>query len=420
MSRRARRDRDESPCTPTPEAREAGPLAPCLASVFCIACLASVPYAMTIAGSALVGLGMIGAGSLVMARFLERKRWDRLVFWPLPIVLGVYVVSIFASGAPEASVRRSASMPFFSMLLLAVQVAGWRVACLRAVLWGCGLVAVAMSADITCQWLLGRSLIRGVPSPTIDLPGSQGNRNDMAAAALFMPLAFGAYREGARRWQHLLLATLTAPVWILSRSRQAAVGWTLGAVIPLVKSPGLRRHVIATLLASGVTATIVLSVPALRERAIDTVVRGLGVRQTIMAFGVRLFVEHPIVGVGPGTFGEHYATAARSGWSWWGRSLPPLGMPWVHSVPIEIAAEFGTLGMAGFLLVARHAWRGARMMAQGSDPNAGIGRGLVAALVAVLFIGLVDLSLIKDWFRIWFWMVLGLASLGSTRPEAEA
>lgn len=164
---------------------------------------------------------------------------------------------------------------------------------------------------------------------------------------------------------------------------------------------------------------LAFAIPALRSRILETASRGLGDREEIMALGVRLFLEHPLFGISPGTFGEHYAAAVGAGWTWRGRSLAPIGMPWTHSLPVEVAAEFGLLGVAAFGLALRHAWTGTRALIRGPDPLCRIGRGLAGALVAGLIVGFVDLSFIKDWFRIWFWLVLGVASLGTTAPAVR-
>lgn len=83
---------------------------------------------------------------------------------------------------------------------------------------------------------------------------------------------------------------------------------------------------------------------AIRERALATIEDPYVVqRAALMLTGVLMFLAHPIVGVGPGGFAE---------------SLSEFGpqVPWLwdyvgssHNAYIEVAAETGILGLAGFL-----------------------------------------------------------------------
>lgn len=392
-------------------------LPPALCASFCCSCIAIIPTALSVAGTFLVLIGAIGLAGLLSARIVEQQRWRAIRVWPVVILLGAYLASMAAHGFPESSVRRSASMPMYAMLFLAIQVCAWQPLWMRLVLGSAGILAVAMSFDVSWQWLTGYSFIRGAAhqGPS-DYPGSLGNRNDFAAAALFLPLSYGAWPATVCNRVHFLCVALSAPTWILSRSRQTAIGWLFAATVPLIRGSRPWGTLLSVCVTIAGAATVALAVPALRDRVLETIERGLGEREAIVALGLHLCADHPWFGVGPGMFGEHYALAVETGWTWRGQVLPPVGMPWVHSIPVEVAAEFGVFGLAAFGVAVVFAWRQANRLARRTGPLESVGRGVAAALIAGLVVGMIDLSLIKDWFRCWFWLVLGLSCLACKDP----
>ena len=103
-----------------------------------------------------------------------------------------------------------------------------------------------------------------------------------------------------------------------------------------------------------------------------------------------------------------------------GEPLPPIGMPWVHSLPIEVLCETGTIGalamLASLAEAARRlvrAWRSAL-----TDRTTLI--AILTAAACMVTVGLVDLSFIKDWVRVCFWMILGLCFAMAPRARKTA
>jgi O-antigen ligase len=139
----------------------------------------------------------------------------------------------------------------------------------------------------------------------------------------------------------------------------------------------------------------------------------------LTAYGVTLFVDHPVTGIGPGLFGQYYQRDARNGWSWRGTPLPKVGMPWVHSLPVEVLCELGVVGglafAAALVVAVRRAWR-ARI---GSGLQGRVAVAVLAVLAAGFVAGLVDLTFIKDWVRCLFWLVLGLGLSCERWPGAR-
>ena len=95
-------------------------------------------------------------------------------------------------------------------------------------------------------------------------------------------------------------------------------------------------------------------------------------RATENQIAVRMFLDHPITGVGPRQYPENYREYARQ----YGNDPRPERAP--HSLPLEIAAEQGLIGILGWLGVAVLLFRYARATRIWRDP---LGRAVVTAIL---------------------------------------
>ena len=387
--------------------RRGGLLAPVLCVAFIGGCLACIPWGAPVGRGVIITLLALGGVALGAARLDPAARWRQVTVWPLLVVLGSFVLSIICCQLPGLAIERSASMPLFALTFLAVQVCLWDDRTTRAVWVLLGCVALSMSADIVVQRVTGYSLLRGLPGRGSTIAASQGNTNDIAAATLLLPGAVAAF-DGARYgvlWRSLL-AALLVPVWALSVSRQAFGAWLLGVISMTIQRRNIRTTVASASVAVVIAVAIVASVPMARARVVETVQKGLGVRESLIVLGAELAWQHPVTGIGPGLFGQYYLREVRNGWTWRGESLPTSGMPWVHCLPVEILCEYGAVGALAFGSVTVVALRRAARAAWAGDPR---GRAVLGMLLAILLVGVVDLTLIKDWVRCEVWICLGLA-----------
>ena len=117
-------------------------------------------------------------------------------------------------------------------------------------------------------------------------------------------------------------------------------------------------------------------------------------RRNALAYGTSMFLDHPLLGVGPGNFIREVATYQRRA----GDSTPPIA---AHNLYVQQAAETGTPGLLvwlGFLATALatayRALRGARARAPTGERRTALPAALLGALagwaVAGLFLHLAD------------------------------
>ncbi len=188
------------------------------------------------------------------------------------------------------------------------------------------------------QWTMGTARLLG-----IDV--TNGDPNTFAATLLYsLPLALAVWRHAQRWWQHGLLAgyaALSVGCILLTSSRSAFVG--LGFLLLIVAM--LSKHRLVWLLLLALAAPVAWQVlPKDRQNRFLTLIdpsygpenaresaegRAKGLRD-----GLRLWNEHPVLGVGPGAFAE----ASGSGYE-------------SHQLYGQIVGELGGLGAVAFLAI---------------------------------------------------------------------
>lgn len=164
--------------------------------------------------------------------------------------------------------------------------------------------------------------------------------------ALALPLALHVFLAADRLAGKLLaLASLAAVALGLAFTFSRGSWLAFLAAAPILLLTG-RRMALVTLvgIAMGAVALDLLLGGVLRERAMAVFTDPyVGQRFALMAVGVLMFLAHPIVGVGPGGFAESLADfGPEVAWLW-----DYVGSS--HNAYIEIAAETGVLGLAGFV-----------------------------------------------------------------------
>ena len=125
----------------------------------------------------------------------------------------------------------------------------------------------------------------------------------------------------------------------------------------------------------------------------------------------QMFLASPVVGHGPRTFGMHYSSYISNhifpSWLF----VDSRFVPWPHNLYFEVLAEQGIIGfvtLATLLYKGLSAsWNFRRAIA--GEPRI-LGAGLFSALVSFCFASLFELTFLRQWVVITFFMILALTA----------
>jgi O-antigen ligase len=245
-----------------------------------------------------------------------------------------------------------------------------------------------------------------------------GDPNSYAEFMLMLvPLGFALFMLSGRRLVRLLAAAATGLVLLgvlLTYSRGAALAFAVVFCLAvLLRYVGLRW----ALAIGALVAVVVASVPAYQERLTsltavshitapnsrtDTSITG---RATEMLAAGLVFVDHPVLGVGPGLYPSYYSEYAKRV-PYFIETQPRKP----HDRYLGIASETGSFGLAAFLGIIVVTLRGlvvAQRAAVGRYPDlAWLAAGLLLAVVGNIVTG-VFLHLA---YQRYFWLLFALAA----------
>lgn len=377
-------------------------------------------------------------------------RGGRLRFgWPVGLV-GVFFVVQFASaiGSREIGVALDKVSPFlFEGLLLTILVlnAVRSLKSLERVLWGLLLAGTCLGAVSVFQQVTGTfdrpyggfalvpvEFLRGIET-SARLSGPFGDPNYYAQILLpLIPLGLIALGGEGRRHRRLVAGAtlLILGGIVLTYSRGGALALVLMFCIAVVARRVRAPQVLLIVLAAAIAIAVV---PDYRERittigssfkgatqqegssqAADQAVRG---RTGEMAAAGLVFLDHPLLGVGPGVFPFYYQEyidrlgleahkSIRTG-----AERGEEARREAHNMFLGIAADLGLAGLAVFLAIIATAFAGlarARRRCAEEDPRlATIATALLIALAGYVIGGLF-LSLA---FERYFWLLIALCGV---------
>jgi len=253
--------------------------------------------------------------------------------------------------------------------------------------------------------------------------GPIGDPNRYAQMLLFvLPLAFFRMWDERRSWLRWFAAGCMLLILVgvvLTYSRGGILTLALLVFLLLVLGHLRWRHVLIVGILSVVLAVIVApgllgrlssmgSVPALlsdrKTVQTDGAVRG---RLTEMLAALNVFLDHPVVGVGPGQFTPYYSMDYMSD--------PEVAFRRInrprraHNLYLEVAAETGILGLVSFLAVAGLAlvqlWRVRRRWQFEAPEYAHLATAFWLSVVAYLGTGF----FLQLAYQRYYWLLLGLA-----------
>ena len=354
---------------------------------------------------ALPTLGLL-IGGVVAARFSGHAIRGLI---PFVLLAAAGIASSELSPYASASRGRSAT----GIMLLAVFPAAQLVIRnehARRAVFGCALLVIVVAAsDILTQFLRGTSLLTG-KAPAFDngrFDGSLPNPNEAAFVVVLAPFAAGGL-GAAHPARVLCTACATLAVVLLTGSRAMLAGIATAVTI----AAGLVRPRWAVVAVAGCAAmaglACLLDIASIRDRVADTLAIGEESRLRVWRVAWNAFLERPLLGSGPSTFFEVHESARAAqhpaGWE------PARGgMPWAHSIPLEVLCE---RGLVGFAIVATIVARTASDLrrARADARVRALASAVIASSGAFGAMALVDLSLMKDWCLVLVCLLSGFAA----------
>jgi len=270
----------------------------------------------------------------------------------------------------------------------------------------------------------------------VGVGGFLGDENDLAmtlVTALPVAVFVGAATSTGRT---RLLGIASAALMVVGVAATVSRGGFLGLVAVilycLVRAP---RKLGGAVVIAALAGVLALAAPAGYWAEMNTIVTGeqdgredTGAgRMYEWRVGWRMFLDNPVLGVGPGNFPYRFAEY-EAGESWEGRSLAGRA---AHSFYMTLVPELGTVGVLTVLVMVVAAWRGLvrarRRTASAPDGRrtpggrfrALCGLGLEGAVVAFL----VTSVFISTLYYPNLWILLGcmvtLASLPDAAPPGS-
>jgi putative inorganic carbon (hco3(-)) transporter len=387
-----------------------------------------------------------------LGRHLVIERRPLVITPTLPLVfafLAALFLSATLTGEPTDA-RRSVELYITEGLLLYLLVTNavrtthvLTMVCWALIAAGSLLGGLSIYQELTGTYANGYAgfaqvdKLEEIASEDVDRPrlgGPLGSENRYAQIlAVILPLALiRFFREPSRRLRLAAgagaLLILGGIVLTFSRGGAVAVGATLLAMMLLREVP-VRRFLVSL----GVVAAVVVlafpdyvvrlssleAVTALSSesptRSADSAIVG---RQTENLAAWNIFLDHPVVGVGPGAYFRQYSREYAN----------RLGLRYLqsdrrgHSLYLEMAADLGIVGLGTFLAMVGTtlalAYRSARYWRR-RDPERAI---LASSFVFALFVYLASSAFLHLSYQRFFWALLALtvSAAWALRPEAEA
>ena len=148
------------------------------------------------------------------------------------------------------------------------------------------------------------------------------------------------------------------------------------------------------------------------ERKGNIADKNVAARQALWGGALRMAVDRPITGVGPGRFGIEASAYVRN-------NPIDLREPVVHNSYLHVLAEIGLLGLIGFVGFLASSWR---LLSRGRKRAISIGdrdgQRLATAMQASLIVAIVAGAFLSEQFTTPFWMIGALATVVAGVPQA--
>lgn len=340
-----------------------------------------------------IALAVLAIGALAVALARGGRELRQLpLLWPIAAFLVWTLLTAVASARPIDALREAKSVLWLASIWAVMFAFSDRVAVHRwfrllcvcaAVVAALSIVQVAFCPPTPPAWpVVGRFFRKcdrahGFFSIYMTLAGVQ-----LMLLVAAVPLVAAARRR-----------LMLIPVWVIGAVALVLTGvrgaW-VGAFAGVVGAAFVSKRRAAAILA--VAIVLIAGIPAARNIHVRLVTPGYSVlddttrdRLAMLAGGLRMIAERPLMGVGPGQVKHTYAAYA-----------PPEALrrstSHLHNTPLQIAVERGLVGLALWIALFVAFFVRARMIYQrtsAGDDRALVG-GVMTAVAAFLIAGLFE------------------------------
>jgi O-antigen ligase len=370
----------------------------------------------------------------VVAAFAASLLWQLLrgdsrtrelgpVAWPLgAVVMWTGLSLVWSLDVRKGSIFLAAFVLPFGLLAIGFARLPWRG---RRLVWlGVGLVgtALAYAAVGAYQWVTRdvfwnpSVIVANAYAPFFRVnsvfwdPSVYGRYLTIALLALVVTIL---YADGLG-WRAAGLYGLVVAIWcglLLSFSQSSFLALAVGVAVAAEAVLG-RRALAALSVVAVLGLTVAFGVPDVRDElrgkstaGINRITSG---RSNLVAQGARIALEHPVLGVGVGGFGDEYARRLGV------KGDDPKRVA-SHTTVVTVAAETGLPGLAlfGWLIVAAL-----------SATLLRLGRGFTSRVSLAVGVALVAIAVHSCFYAAFFedpttWALLGLVGLAARMPRKE-
>ncbi len=370
----------------------------------------------------LVAVGWLGAFAGRAGRLRVLREHRRLI---IGTILFLIWMTISAAWAHDPG-RAESQSGFWWLSGLAMLITMTTITDRREV----GIVVIAFVAGATLASVIGlaggglytASTTIGGTSNQGRLTGGGGDPNTQAAAfvaAMFLTMGlFSVYRHAVARLLLLISFVIVTVAFFATQSRGGLIALGIATVAALFLATGQRVRIIGLVSLAAVIAVVAVAVQPGALGRITNFGGGTSGRSDIWRVAIKLWEEHPFVGIGTNNFEIAEPQLARripnvSRVTYIAEKPDPA-----HNSYLQVLVENGIIGLIGWLAIIFACLRSGWLAAREFDRNRQRDYGDLARAVLMGTIGMLSAIFFitdgTDW-RLWVLLGLGPALLSLAR-----
>jgi O-antigen ligase len=354
---------------------------------------------------------------MVLSRIIRRGDASPAPFgllYPVLIFGATILISILFSQYRDISLPLSAYVSIGFLFFFAVQDIAGMPSAFRRMFITLSLVVFLLGLDGIYQYWMGQSLLTGSSLFAGRVKGSLPHPNDLALIPILLPFSITLLlQERSRVVKGLILISilLAFVTVILSQSRNAWFGLAIGLGVFLFHKKTQKAIIVfACIILILFSAALYFDLGNVQQRLNTLMNITSETRIGIYLVAVEMFKESPVLGKGLFTFGEFYLPYIEKIQLPQGYTPEIAIIPWAHNLYLEILAERGLIGFAGFIapIIAMGAILRKFVRQQTGSQEKMFAFGLTASLLTFLCMGLFDLTFLKDWVLLIFLLLAAM------------